>query len=283
MPTRLTLALALALTLLLEACSEDTRPTGTNTLAPPPKDTPGPNQTQSIYMDPDHPMLVRARATAAQHLGTDPEEVTPVTIQPVHWADGSMGCEQGNMTTHALIEGYRIILSHKGRDIPVHAASPSGPMFVPENCLNDENQGYYPRPDISTICDDELRRQMIFQINATGTRQMNGLITQIQQRLEECRDQKWNPQVKANPEKPGPGMCFPDPQAALGRAASIGDSRVPPSLHQQDNPSMPVQETSGRDSGNSIILYWEDNPARRPTDSAKCWLYHSPGRAWTSN
>ena len=87
--------------------------------------------------------------------------------------------------------------------------------------------------------------------------------------------------LKAGPEKPGPSMCFPDPQATLGRAASIADTRVPPSLHQQDDPSMPVQKTSGRDSSNSSILYWEEDPANRPAYSAKCWLYHAPGRAWT--
>ena len=135
------------------------------------------------------------------------------------------------------------------------------------------------------MCDDILRGQLVFHWAATDAQRMNTLIGLIQvhhARRKECRKELWDPQVKTQPEAPGPGMCFPDPQAARGVQAGIGGTPVPPGLHQKGNASMTVRDTSGRDSTKSIVVHWSDDPASRPADGAKCWVYNNPARTWGS-
>ena len=125
---------------------------------------------------------------------------------------------------------------------------------------------------------------------------MNAIIAEIQARRERCGPETWSPEVSdaatgfgnAAVQPAGrAGSCLGSTAVSLWTpaqwaAARIGDTEIPRSLHDENDEKMPVRNTSGRDSGNNIIVYWSD-AARRPTDGAKCWFYVARLRIWEAN
>ena len=45
-------------------------------------------------------------------------------------------------------------------------------------------------------------------------------------------------------------------------------------------PADTVRSSSGRDSDNNIIVYWDANYGELPSDNATCWLYVSRLNSW---
>jgi hypothetical protein len=67
------------------------------------------------------PLAGRAGRLAAGELGVAPEEVTVVSVEPVEWSDGSLGCPQpGQMYVQVITPGYRFVLEVAGRRYEVH-------------------------------------------------------------------------------------------------------------------------------------------------------------------
>jgi len=64
---------------------------------------------------------VLADARAAWKLGTGDD--LRVTVEPVTWSDGSLGCPvPGVMVTQALVPGWRLIVSDGTRELAYHAS-----------------------------------------------------------------------------------------------------------------------------------------------------------------
>ena len=147
-------------------------------------------------------------------------------------------------------------------------------------------------------CDQVLKNQLVFQRGASTTQNMNVVIRQIQAQRDECTSETWDPEV-SDGVATGTGNAADQP---IGDAASclgtdggaalvvgtahddwenvrIGDTQVPRSLHDKNDPTESVRQESGRDSDNNIIVYWSLD-AKRPTDDSKCWLYVSRLRIW---
>ncbi len=127
-------------------------------------------------------------------------------------------------------------------------------------------------------CDGALRDQLVVQRGASTADGMNLIVNQIQTRQDECRSGLWNP-VVANPTSwsDPPGWCTDDPSSPV----SIGGMEVPGSLRET---TTKPRETSGRDSRNNIIVFWDDQTGvsndRLPSDGANCWLYVSVFATW---
>ena len=144
-------------------------------------------------------------------------------------------------------------------------------------------------------CDDVLKQQLVFQRGASTAQRMNILVNQIQsQRASECNADLWNPSVVDAVTGGGANDASAQP---IGHAAScmgmavadwnadtvtVGASRIPSSLRVGTGATNGLRTTSGRDSSNNIIVYFSDAD-RRPSDSAKCWMYSANLRTWDQN
>ena len=126
-------------------------------------------------------------------------------------------------------------------------------------------------------CDGLLKGQLVFQRTASTTERMQFLVSRIQGQRSECGPEFWNPVVKT-----GAGYsrdCIePDPPEH-----KVGGVAVPDGL--KDGAS--VNNTSSRDSGNNIIVFWvhpsnTSEPEKGlPSDGSVCWLYVSAFSAWS--
>ena len=124
-------------------------------------------------------------------------------------------------------------------------------------------------------CDQLLRNQLVFQRGASTAGRMNEVIRQIQAQRDNCVSELWSPKV----DDGAPGDCFGhDPFYTSPLTEKIGDMTVPRSLYEGFTSTDMVRQSSGRDSDNNIIAYWDgDNP---PSDNSLCWLYVSRLNSW---
>ena len=140
-------------------------------------------------------------------------------------------------------------------------------------------------------CDQVLKNQLVFQRGASTAANMNVVIAQLQAQRDECTSETWNPVVDDKGYIPQTGTaalsgCFATADASKEvppAIVEIGDTRVPRSLHDENDLEKTVRKTSGRDSNNNIIVYWGKSVAERPTDAAACWLYVARIRIWDEN
>lgn len=62
-----------------------------------------------------------AVAAYAADLGVPPEAIDVLSVEPVTWNDGSLGCPQpGQMYIQVIIPGYRVALGHAGQQATYH-------------------------------------------------------------------------------------------------------------------------------------------------------------------
>lgn len=62
-----------------------------------------------------------AVAAYAAELGAPPEAIEVLSVEPVTWNDGSLGCPQpGQMYIQVIIPGYRVTLGHAGQQATYH-------------------------------------------------------------------------------------------------------------------------------------------------------------------
>ena len=143
--------------------------------------------------------------------------------------------------------------------------------------------------DVGTNCDQILKNQLVFQRGASTADNMNVVIRQIQAQRDSCAVETWTPKVVDDDDsavKQPTGSeesCFGSTTIADDDWPDevIGDTKVPRGLHDQNNAEKPVRKSSGRDSDNNILVYWDEN--KRPTDDAKCWIYVDRLRVWDEN
>ena len=71
-----------------------------------------------------------ARSILAERYGVGIDEVEIITTERITWPNGAMGCpRKGVMYTQQLIEGYRVILRHGGRDHHYHGKTGGDPFY----------------------------------------------------------------------------------------------------------------------------------------------------------
>ena len=111
-------------------------------------------------------------------------------------------------------------------------------------------------------CERLLQLQLSFRRSASSAEGMNAIIRQIQKVNDTCFAERWDPQVNDDSGKPGNsfGRCFVDESEANGHSAFIGNALVPAGLRANGDIHGKVRETSGRDSLNNIIVYWNPDP-----------------------
>ena len=148
-------------------------------------------------------------------------------------------------------------------------------------------------------CDQLLRNQLRFQRAASTAARMNEVVRQIQNQRDSCVVELWNPQaadagatVLASCDHDSDPMTADQPDISCpgssgathptcGAGGEVGNSQVPAGLRANNDITEPVRLTSGRDSSNNIIVYWDDSGAeRRPADNAMCWLYVDRLNSW---
>ncbi len=143
--------------------------------------------------------------------------------------------------------------------------------------------------DVGTNCDQILKNQLVFQRGASTKDNMNVVIRQIQAQRDSCAVETWTPLVvdddgaKVQQPTGSEESCFGSGVIAddAWEDEVVGDTKVPRGLHDQNNAEKSVRSSSGRDSDNNILVYWDET--KRPTDDAKCWIYVDRLRVWDEN
>jgi len=93
------------------------RPAATPAATPVETTEPSPVSDELLNSPPVQAVL----ADAASRLGTAPDQVTIVTIEPVEWPDTSLGCPQpGEFYAQVITPGYRIIIESEGQRLEYH-------------------------------------------------------------------------------------------------------------------------------------------------------------------
>jgi hypothetical protein len=65
-----------------------------------------------------------ARRLLAAQLGTSPDAITMVAIDPRDWPDTSLGCpEPGQTYAQVVTPGYRVVLAHSSRRYVFHTST----------------------------------------------------------------------------------------------------------------------------------------------------------------
>ena len=99
------------------------------------------------------PMVERARAMAAAHLGLTDDQVEEVTLEEaaaLTWPDSSLGCMQEGMAyAGAEVMGYRLTFAHDGRRVNAHGDAERDGVIIPQDCLEDPDSAGRPREDDS--------------------------------------------------------------------------------------------------------------------------------------
>ena len=128
-------------------------------------------------------------------------------------------------------------------------------------------------------CDQLLRNQLVFQRGASTHARMQEVIRQIQAQRDNCVSELWDPTV--NTADTADTQCFADVTATDNK---VGDLTIPRGL-LQGGAGTAVRLSSGRDSDNNIIVYWDPgtDASKRPADGAKCWMYVSRLNNWDEN
>ena len=132
---------------------------------------------------------------------------------------------------------------------------------------------------VGADCDQLLRNQLVFQRGASTYGRMNEVIRQIQSTRDNCVTELWAPEATEY----GDSECFgttTTPLYVSPLVAKVGDLTIPRSLYTGFTASDTVRATSGRDSDNNIIVYWDANDGDLPSDNATCWLFVSRLNVW---
>ncbi|SEE82922.1 hypothetical protein [Ruania alba] len=60
----------------------------------------------------------------AERLDVAYHEISPAPLEEVTWPDGALGCPQPDQSyTQALVDGYRLLLDHRGETYAYHAGA----------------------------------------------------------------------------------------------------------------------------------------------------------------
>ena len=153
---------------------------------------------------------------------------------------------------------------------------------------DDSVQGF------GAFCDAAFRNQLVFQRTSSTSERMNAVVVQIQAQWDECTLSGWGPVVVdpgvgfaagiltdvggdeiIRPEMSG---CVVRPDGGLYEA--VGGIDIPTGLKvgQGGVLSHGVLSSSGRDSGNNIIVHFA--AYGRPADGSRCWMYVDRLREW---
>ena len=141
--------------------------------------------------------------------------------------------------------------------------------------------------NVSLNCDSVFRNQLIWQRGASTKDRMNVVIAQIQSQQQECNAEVWDPTV-VDLSTTGPvGNCYGTTGTVVEIDASqpgrVGEQATPPELLIQSGDSEHTRSKSGRDSENNIIVYFNLDVSKRPSDGANCWFYYSRLKQWHKN
>ena len=158
-------------------------------------------------------------------------------------------------------------------------------------------------------CDEVFKNQLVRQQAAGSANRMNQVKVQVQQRQsEECASEVWDPIIIADVQTAwtGTGVADIDKPVAFaagnggltdangGQCATlapttagtppfserrIGTLSVPPGLERF---TTAAALNSGRDGENNIIVYFSQDPDKRPSDGAPCWMYVERLGTWVS-
>ena len=117
---------------------------------------------------------------------------------------------------------------------------------------------------------------------------MNEVIRQIQATRDNCVSELWNPSVTNHPAPAATATCYSTntlPKYKSPLETKIGDLTVPRSLYDGFVvDTNKIRGSSGRDSDNNILVYWNNGAATRvgvsPADASECWLYVSRLNVW---
>ena len=115
-------------------------------------------------------------------------------------------------------------------------------------------------------CDRVFKNQLVTQRTVGTPVEMNILVRRIQATMRACTQEFWDPRV--TDYGGNSHACYDD---------HIGDSKIPKGL--QDPGTNGPRRSSGRDRDNNLVVYFITD-GRRPSDSAKCWLYISRLKIW---
>lgn len=67
-------------------------------------------------------VMAAARADVAAKTGAPEAQVAVIRVEEVAWGDASLGCPQpGETYAQVITPGYRIILSHQGKEYVYHS------------------------------------------------------------------------------------------------------------------------------------------------------------------
>ena len=126
--------------------------------------------------------------------------------------------------------------------------------------------------DSGVNCDGILREQLVANRQASDAVRINFIIQRIQERFEDCTDFVWAPVARVD-ASPGTGSCFDD----YLRKDFISGVPVPRGLKPGGRS---VENLSGRDARNNVIVYWSVLVGGLPSDNAICWMYVSATGSW---
>ena len=104
---------------------------------PEPQDDPAPAPESATLPSDDDPLVAAARADLSTVAGVDPDDIELISVEPVTWRNGALGCPQeGYSYTQALVPGHRIVLRAGATDYHYHNAGTEKP-FLCENPIGE--------------------------------------------------------------------------------------------------------------------------------------------------
>ena len=104
---------------------------------PEPEDDPAPAPESATLPSDDDPLVAAARADLSTVAGVDPDDIELISVEPVTWRNGALGCPQeGFSYTQALVPGHRIVLRAGATDYHYHNAGTEKP-FLCENPIGE--------------------------------------------------------------------------------------------------------------------------------------------------
>ena len=171
-----------------------------------------------------------------------------------------------------------------------------GPRIITDMVIKPVG-GVAIESEIGLNCDGILRNQLVFQRGASTKDRMNVVIAQIQSQNEDCASDVWEPEAVDHGDAVTvagvvgkAGMCFTSSGGADFTAAAadtwiVGDQPVAVGLLRKESTGTDYKPrvSSGRDSGNNIIVYWSTEVKKRPSDGASCWLFFARLKSWHEN
>ena len=164
-----------------------------------------------------------------------------------------------------------------------------GPRIITDMVIKPVG-GVAIETEVGLNCDGILRNQLIFQRGASTMGRMNTVISRIQSQQTECASDVWAPRwlISIVGSTPKVGRCFGDIAGTGHFRDEDRGVRYPPTVSWLAQlvgtpPVKKVRLTSGRDSGNNILVYWANAAGARPSDGASCWLYIARLDTWHEN